>query len=135
MGQFMLLLSRGFGAYLSPHFRCARAHGIQLWPIAHSHPHHGRAGHIHKTLCCPWPEMERCTKLQQVRAVTAPTKDAGLKWSVCVNIRIGSGSWSRMLQKYLHKFLFTSLKATFYCTCCGVDCCQWYSCLATASME
>ena len=50
MGLFMLLLGRGYGALLShqsPHFRCARAHGI--WPIAHSLPHHRpRAGHVHK---------------------------------------------------------------------------------------
>jgi len=66
MGQFMLLLGRGYGAYLSPHFRCARAH--RKWPIGHSLPHHGRAGHMHKSLCWPWPEMEHCTKWQQVRS-------------------------------------------------------------------
>ena len=88
--QFMLLLGWDFGAYLSEHFRCARAHGI--WPIAHSLPHHRRAGHIHKTLCCPWPEIEHCTKLQQVRSVTASTRDNSLKWNVCVTICISPGS-------------------------------------------
>jgi len=44
------------------------------------------------------------------------------------------------VQRCLHKFRLTSLRATFYSTCCDVDCCQRYSCLqyctvGTASLE
>ena len=30
---------------------------------------------MHKSLCWPWPEMETLYEIQQVRAITAPTRD------------------------------------------------------------